>query len=340
MNRPPAGDDTSADPRRELARLVGEVRQAVARDIERGHRLTSDPELRAFALRKGGPALAASASVASPPPAPPVARVAPAPATIPARTAEQLPPAAARPTAEQGPATTRPAATPAPESKPVAKSLPSVGLPAADPRPLAEITAELTRLAAEAAECRKCGLCETRTRVVYGTGTARQPLMFVGEAPGFNEDQEGVPFVGRAGKLLTDIITAMGFDRAQIYIANVLKCRPPENRDPLPHETAACYPWLERQIELVQPRVICTVGSHSARLLTGRPKDTIGTLRGKVHYYKGIPVVPTYHPAFLLRSPGYKRFTWEDVQLVRDLYLKNDAPRQSEVGGLPSGEPT
>jgi DNA polymerase len=254
--------------------------------------------------------------------------VAPAPSTAASRKAEQAP------------AAVPPATAPAADSKPAVKALPPVGLPAADPRPLAEMTAELTRLAAEAAECRQCGLCETRTRVVYGTGTARQPLMFIGEAPGFNEDQEGVPFVGRAGKLLTDIITAMGFDRAQIYIANVLKCRPPENRDPLPHETAACYPWLERQIELVKPRVICTVGSHSARLLTGRPKDTIGTLRGKVHYYKGIPVVPTYHPAFLLRSPGYKRFTWEDVQLVRDLYLKNDAPRQSEVGGLPSGEPT
>ena len=188
--------------------------------------------------------------------------------------------------------------------------------------------------------CTKCRLHQGRNKFVFGVGNPNAKVMFVGEGPGRDEDLKGEPFVGRGGQLLDKILAAIQFDRTQIYIANVLKCRPPENRDPLPHETAACYPWLERQIELVKPRVICTVGSHSARLLTGRPKDTIGTLRGKVHYYKGIPVVPTYHPAFLLRSPGYKRFTWEDVQLVPDLYLKSDAPRQSEVGGLPSGEPT
>lgn len=215
-----------------------------------------------------------------------------------------------------------------------------MGLPAADPRPLAEMTAELTRLAAEAAECRQCGLCETRTRVVYGTGTARQPLMFIGEAPGFNERTGGRAVRG-AGRRVAHrhhhghgVRPGADLHRQRAEVPAARKSRPAAA------QTAACYPWLERQIELVKPRVICTVGSHSARLLTGRPKDTIGTLRGKVHYYKGIPVVPTYHPAFLLRSPGYKRFTWEDVQLVRDLYLKSDAPRQSEVGGLPSGEPT
>ncbi len=236
------------------------------------------------------------------------------------------PGASSRPAAGDAPPRARravpppPADAPAPAEK-AARALPPVGLPKNDGRDLQKLAAELAAFSAEAAECMKCGLCKTRTKVVYGSGTARQPLLFVGEAPGFNEDQQGLPFVGRAGKLLTDIIAAAGFERSDVYIANLLKCRPPENRDPLPHEIEACRPWLERQIEIIRPRVICTLGKYSAQLLTGNPKATIGVLRGKVHDYNGIPVVPTYHPAFLLRSPSNKRATWEDVQLVRNIYL-------------------
>jgi len=228
------------------------------------------------------------------------------------------------------PATTRTPLPRAPISpavaEPVSRSggtaLPPVTIPVDDTRDLAVMTAALEAMRIEASTCPKCGLCEGRTQVVFSGGTARHAIMFVGEAPGFHEDQQGVPFVGRAGQLLTDIITAMGFDRNDVYIANVLKCRPPENRDPLPHEIEACWPWLEQQIELVQPRVLCTLGKYSAQLLTGAgPKSTIGALRGKIFHYKGIPVVPTYHPAFLLRSPSFKRAAWEDVKLVRDIYL-------------------
>lgn len=308
------------DPRRELARLVGHVRREVVREIEGGHRLSPDPALRELLRRP---------AVGPPPAAPPAIRSAAPPSRRRASVPETVAPDAPATSTRQ--ASVRPA-----EPARAAKALPPVGFPADDPRPLAEITRELAGLAAAAAECTRCGLCQTRTRVVYSAGSARQPLMFVGEAPGFSEDQEGLPFVGKAGKLLTDIITAMGFERGEIYIANVLKCRPPDNRDPLPHEVEACWPWLERQIELVQPRVICTVGRHSAQLLTGRTKDTIGNLRGKVHHYKGIPVVPTYHPAFLLRSPSYKRVTWEDVQLVRDIYLAGTMPGEPAASGKPA----
>jgi uracil-DNA glycosylase family 4 len=328
-----------SDPRRELRRIVTSVRRDVDRLRREGRPAVVDAELAEW-LRKSGVAPAGapvSAPKASPASGflsatftPPGARPAPTGAR-PAAGAEpraglpKMP--ASRPPAGSTPSTAMAAAVAAGEAAaPDAKSqkvgLDPVPLPAVESRPYEELTARLQERRTEALACTKCGLCETRTQVVYSAGTARYPLMFVGEAPGFHEDQQGVPFVGRAGQLLTDIITAMGFRREDIYIANVLKCRPPENRDPLPHEIEACWPWLEEQIELVRPRVLCTVGKYSAQLLTGAgPRATIGSMRGKVYRYKGLPVVPTYHPAFLLRSPGYKRATWEDVQLVRELYL-------------------
>jgi uracil-DNA glycosylase family 4 len=327
-----------SDPRRELRRIVTSVRRDVDRLRREGRPAVVDAELAEWLRKSGAAPAGAPGSAPKAPPAsgflsatftPPGARPAPS-GSRPAAGVEpraglpKMP--ASRPPAGSTPPTAIAAAAAGEAAAPDAKSqkvgLDPVPLPAVESRPYEELTARLQERRTEALGCTKCGLCETRTQVVYSAGTARYPLMFVGEAPGFHEDQQGVPFVGRAGQLLTDIITAMGFRREDIYIANVLKCRPPENRDPLPHEIEACWPWLEEQIELVRPRVLCTVGKYSAQLLTGAgPRATIGSMRGKVYRYKGLPVVPTYHPAFLLRSPGYKRATWEDVQLVRELYL-------------------
>jgi uracil-DNA glycosylase family 4 len=159
--------------------------------------------------------------------------------------------------------------------------------------------------------------------VVFARGRARNRVMFIGEAPGADEDRQGSPFVGRAGKLLDQIIDAIGFQRDEIYVANILKCRPPRNRDPQPDEIVACTPYLERQIELVEPKIICALGRFAAQFLTGQPKASMGQLRGKIHYYQDrIMVLPTYHPAALLRNPAWKRTVWEDVQLLRQEYLR------------------
>ena len=143
--------------------------------------------------------------------------------------------------------------------------------------------------------------------------------MFVGEAPGAEEDRRGEPFVGAAGQLLTKIIAAMGLGRADVYICNILKCRPPNNRDPQPNEIAECEPYLKRQIAIIQPKVICTLGRFAAQTLL-RSSESMGRLRGQAHQYEGIPLVATYHPAALLRNPQWKRPTWEDVKKVRALY--------------------
>jgi DNA polymerase len=181
----------------------------------------------------------------------------------------------------------------------------------------------LEALRREASSCRKCGLCETRTQVVFSRGRARNRVLFIGEAPGADEDRQGTPFVGRAGKLLDQIIDAIGFDRDEIYVSNILKCRPPQNRDPRPEEIAACTPYLEQQIELIEPKIICALGRFAAQFLTGNLKAAMGELRGRVHYYRDrVMVLPTYHPAALLRNPQLKRVVWEDVQLLRKEYLR------------------
>ena len=168
--------------------------------------------------------------------------------------------------------------------------------------------------------CTKCPLAKTRTQTVFGTGNSHGKLVFVGEAPGHDEDVQGKPFVGRAGQLLTDIIEkGMKLKRSDVFICNVLKCRPPENRNPLPHEVECCEPFLIRQLELIQPRVICALGAYAAQTLL-KTTETIGRLRGKWHFYHGIPLRATYHPAYLLRSPGEKRKTWEDVLEVLKVY--------------------
>lgn len=179
----------------------------------------------------------------------------------------------------------------------------------------AEKIAALDEVAAEIARCDRCPLHRGRTHTVPGEGHADADLMFVGEGPGRDEDLSGRPFVGRAGELLTRIIEAIGFTRETVFIANVVKCRPPNNRTPTPQETGACFPFLERQIEIVDPLVICTLGTPATRQLLG-VSDGIGRLRGRAIPWRGRVVVPTFHPAYLLRNPAAKPAVWEDVQKV------------------------
>jgi uracil-DNA glycosylase len=186
----------------------------------------------------------------------------------------------------------------------------------------------LDLIAHEVRGCTKCGLCETRTKAVPGFGTGRVGVVFVGEAPGAEEDRRGEPFVGRAGDLLTKMIQAMDekqlipgvtLSREAVFIANVLKCRPPENRNPLPHEIEACSPYLRRQLALLQPKVIFCLGKFAAELLVGA-KGTIGGMRGTVYRYGDSKLLVTYHPAACLRNPNYKRPVWEDLQLMAREY--------------------
>ena len=163
--------------------------------------------------------------------------------------------------------------------------------------------------------CRLCGLCETRTQTVFGTGNRHARLMVIGEAPGAEEDRQGEPFVGRAGQLLNSMLRACGFERGDVFIANVLKCRPPHNRDPSDEEAERCLPYLRRQIELVRPAAILCVGRIAAQRLLGTDQ-ALARLRGQVHRLDGVPVIVTYHPAYLLRSPGEKRKSWEDLKLA------------------------
>jgi DNA polymerase len=163
--------------------------------------------------------------------------------------------------------------------------------------------------------CTKCRLAGTRTQVVYGVGNPNADLMFIGEAPGRDEDLQGKPFVGRAGALLTDIIKAMKLTRDDVYIANVIKCRPPENRNPEPDELDACRPFIRRQIELIKPRVIVTLGRFALQSLMEKG-FSITAARGSWLEYNGVKVMPTYHPAYLLRNPAAKKDVWQDMKKV------------------------
>jgi uracil-DNA glycosylase family 4 len=173
----------------------------------------------------------------------------------------------------------------------------------------------LDSLESEVQACSSCGLHKSRTNVVFGEGSPGSRLMFVGEAPGADEDRQGRPFVGRAGQLLTRIIHAMGLEREETYITNILKCRPPGNRNPESDEICECLPYLEKQIELIQPEVICTLGLFATQTLTG-VHDPIGRMRGGTYEYRGIPLIPTYHPAACLRNPSSKKLVWEDIKRV------------------------
>jgi uracil-DNA glycosylase len=185
------------------------------------------------------------------------------------------------------------------------------------PTPACDRPALLDALAREVAVCRRCAhLAETRTQTVFGTGKADPRLMFIGEAPGADEDRQGEPFVGRAGQLLTDMITkGMGLSRDQVYIANILKCRPPENRNPTIDEANNCFPYLEQQIAIIRPEYLCLLGKVAAQAVLNTTQ-AIGKLRGKWHRYRGIPTLATYHPSYLLRTPAAKKDAWEDLQML------------------------
>ena len=174
---------------------------------------------------------------------------------------------------------------------------------------------DLESLKKEVLNCTACDLYNTRRNAVFGSGNHKARLMFIGEAPGEDEDIQGMPFVGRAGQLLTKIIEAMGLERKDVYIANILKCRPPNNRQPLPTEILACEDILKRQIEMIKPKVICTLGKFASQMLL-KTQTSITALRGRFHDYNGIKVMPTFHPAYLLRNPQDKRLVWADVKMI------------------------
>ena len=278
-----------SDERAELASLARGLAAAVERSVDRGERLTRPLPPRATGA----------------PPAPPRESVGEPDAITPApRRQDDL---FAAPTGAEGHG-----GRAEPDNENARKARTAEDLPA---------------LKQMVADCTACTLCETRTQTVFADGkhggTERARVMFVGEAPGQHEDEQGVPFVGRAGQLLTDIIQkGMGLRREDVYIANVLKCRPPNNRDPEPLEKALCTPYLDRQIELVEPEVLVPLGLHAARHLLSS-SDSMGRLRGRVHQRRGVKVVPTYHPAYLLRSPSMKKECWKDIQVaMRELGLR------------------
>ena len=180
--------------------------------------------------------------------------------------------------------------------------------------------AHLAAIREDIGECVRCKLCTLgRKQIVFGVGNPNADLMFVGEAPGRDEDSQGIPFVGRAGQKLTQIIEAIGLKREDVYIANVIKCRPPENRNPEPDEIAACIPFLKKQIEIIHPRVIVCLGKFASQTLLNTDIP-ISRLRGKWHEVKGIKFMPTYHPAYLLRNPGDKKLVWEDMKKIMEIY--------------------
>jgi uracil-DNA glycosylase family 4 len=173
----------------------------------------------------------------------------------------------------------------------------------------------LEEIRVEMGDCQRCKLCSTRTHIVFGSGNPNAPLLFIGEAPGEDEDLQGKPFVGKAGQLLTKMISAMGLSREEVYIANIIKCRPPKNRNPQPDEIASCRPFLLKQIEAIRPKMICALGTFSAQTLLSS-KQRISELRGRFHEWNGIKLLATFHPAYLLRNPHEKRRVWEDLQKI------------------------
>lgn len=193
------------------------------------------------------------------------------------------------------------------------------------PAPAQASDASLADIRADLGECTRCKLCKTRTNIVFGDGSPKTRVVFVGEGPGDQEDQQGLPFVGRSGQLLTQMIQAMGLAREQIYIANVVKCRPPDNRNPEPDEVAACSPFLHRQLDLIKPQVVVALGKFAAQTLLAT-ETPISKLRGTFHDYRGTKLMPTFHPAYLLRNPPAKKDAWADLLLVmKELGLKAPA---------------
>jgi uracil-DNA glycosylase len=194
--------------------------------------------------------------------------------------------------------------------------------PTRNPKPLASPPlSTLEEVREWLGDCRRCKLHAHRKTIVFGTGNPKARLVFVGEGPGRDEDLQGKPFVGAAGQLLTKIIQAIQLTREEVYIANIIKCRPPENRNPQPDEIAACEPFLQEQLKVIQPRLICALGNFAAQTLL-KTEQKITSLRGRFHVYQGILLMPTFHPAFLLRNPDSKRDVWEDMKKIKLEYEK------------------
>lgn len=186
-----------------------------------------------------------------------------------------------------------------------------------------DVSGELNKLKEiqkEVDTCEKCRLHKSRTNTVFGSGDFEAEIMFIGEAPGRDEDLQGKPFVGRAGQLLTRIIESINLKREEVFITNILKCRPPDNRNPHPEEIFACEPFLIQQLNIIKPKIICALGTFAAQTLL-KTEQPISSLRGRVHYYNQTKLIPTFHPAFLLRNEKHKRLTWEDMKLLRREYL-------------------
>ncbi len=180
----------------------------------------------------------------------------------------------------------------------------------------------LERIRNELGDCKRCKLHKTRRTIVFGEGNEKATLMFIGEGPGYDEDVQGRPFVGKAGQLLTKIIQSINLRREEVYITNIIKCRPPQNRNPQPDEIKSCHPFLLKQIKAIKPKIICALGTFSAQTLL-QTDSKITTLRGTFYEVNGIQVIPTYHPAFLLRNPERKREVWEDMKRIAE-YLKTN----------------
>lgn len=227
------------------------------------------------------------------------------------------------PAAETGMTRTKRSADPRPG--PSARPTPSraggrSAIAAAPPRDLPVLPDSYEEVRQIALACTRCRLAETRTQVVFSDGVVDARLVVVGEAPGANEDATGLPFVGAAGKFLDLLLRTVGLSREEsVYICNVLKCRPPGNRNPLPEEIEACAPFLQKQLELIKPEALLAVGSFAAQSLTGREGVALGKLRGEVHSYAGVPLIVTYHPAALLRNAKWTRSFWDDLQLLRNV---------------------
>ena len=260
-----------------------------------------------------GPAATAAAALAARSEAPPQAVASSDPRTAP-------PPGPSSP----GPSSPARSPLPRPATAPVPPSVPQAAGPADDARARHIATLDWPALREAVAGCQACGLCATRTQTVFGVGDERAHWMVVGEAPGEQEDRQGEPFVGAAGQLLDSMLQALGLTRGtdgpappsrRVYIANTLKCRPPRNRNPEPAEMAACEPFLMRQIALVQPKLILAMGRFAVQMVL-RSSDPVGKLRGRVHRYQGVPLVVTYHPAYLLRNLPDKARAWDDLCLA------------------------
>ena len=326
------------DPQAELAALVAATlahqrrRRALGARAERSAVSVESSSAAALAPASVPTVARSAASTTATPASAPIAPPAPRTITPPPRTPTPAPPAPRTP-----PPRLQVAASAAATGTPPAPA--SGDAPARSPEDVRRIAAacgDLASLRAAVSRCEACALARTRTQTVFADGPERAQVLFIGEAPGENEDRQGIPFVGEAGKLLTDIIEkGMGMPRSQVAIANVLKCRPPENRDPSPEETRACTPWLDRQVELVNPKVLIPLGKHASNHvlgLAGPELRSMGSLRERVHERGGRSIVPTFHPSYLLRTPEAKKDCWKDIQLAMGL-LGLSPQRRGETRG-------